>query len=346
MKKAISFMAIAKGSESKEVEIKRHIGIAAVGVLAVNPTRAELNSIYGSEGNTDEPTYVGETTVKNLNGEDVKVPQIRLSFITKTDPKIACNHGLEAILPINLFLTKSYVYSQKNGVTKVQVIDKYGRTSWVTQEELKAGAIPEFVIKKGPNAGQTMKAQLSAGYRPCYMGEENLVKLLIALINIPRPDVWNEDQKTYVMKTDPKELAQSECFLENIKEYFSGNIKELRDAVKFQPNNRFKMLFGVRTSKNGSVYQTAYVSMPLKLNVTSYKGLEDALADDKAAGRHPSEVYEVCDIKEYSVTATDYGKVESKEDDDPFAKPVTVSTEAPAPEPQMPMDSDVDPFAK
>jgi len=39
MHKAISFMAIAKGTESHEVEVKRYIGIGAVGVLATNPSR-------------------------------------------------------------------------------------------------------------------------------------------------------------------------------------------------------------------------------------------------------------------------------------------------------------------
>jgi len=342
MKKAISFMAIARGAESHEVEVKRYMGLGAVGVIAVNPSREELNKIYGSSNSGEEPKYLGETVVKNSVGEDVKVPQLRLSFITKTDPKIGCNSGMEVILPVNIFVSKGYLYSTKNGVTKVKVIDAYGRTAWVTSDELKAGKIPEYEIKKGPNTGKVMKAQISEGYRPCYIGEEELCKFLIALINIPRPDVWDEDERTYKMKTDPKELAESECRLDNINALFSGNIKELKDAVSFQPNNRLKMLFGVRTAQNGNLYQAAYIALPLKLATTSLKPLEDALKEDREVGRHPSETYEICNLKEYKVSATDYAAVEEKTDNDPFAasapQPAT-----PAPEPS-PLEQDADPF--
>lgn len=341
MNKAISFMAIARGTEAKEVEVKRYIGVGAVKVLAVNPTREELNKIYGSSGNTEEIKYVGEGAARNAKGEDIKAPQIRISFILKTDPTVTCNNGIEAIIPVNFFITKSYIYSNKNGVTKVQVIDRFGRTAWVTSEELKAGAIPEYEIKRGPNAGNKMKAQISEGYRPVYPGEEDLVKFLIALINIPRPDDWNEEQGTFVMKTDPKELAKSECYLEKINDYFSGNIKELKEAVTFQPNNRLKILFGIRNAQNGNMYQTAYTKLPLKLGVQNFKSLEKALEEDKAVGRHPSEIYEVCNLKEYTLSPTNYANEKESATIDPFASPAqTESVEA---EPKMPLD--VDPFA-
>lgn len=343
MNKAISFMAVAHGTESKEVEVKRYIGVGAAKVIAINPTREELNKIYGNTSGGEEIKYVGEGVAKNSKGEDVKVPQVRISFILRTDPAVSCNNGIETIIPVNIFLTKNYLYSTKNGVTKVQVIDKYGRTAWVTSEELKAGAIPEYQIRKGPNAGKTMKAQLSEGYRPMYIGEEDLVKFLIALINIPRPDIWDEDAGTYVMKTDPKELAQSECMLEKVNDYFVGNIKELKEAVTFQPNNRLKMLFGVRNAQNGNIYQAAYTRLPLKLNVQSYTALEKALSDDKAAGRHPSEVYEICNLKEYTMAPTNYAAEENKETADPFASFNNSPAGEPESEPQMPLD--VDPFA-
>lgn len=334
-------MAIARGTESKEIEVKRYIGLGAIGVVALNPSREELNKIYGSSNEGEEPKYLGETVVKNSTGEDVKVPQLRLTFITKTDPKIGCNSGIETIIPVTIFVNKGYLYSTKNGVTKVKVIDVYGRTAWVTSEELKAGTIPEYEIKKGPNTGKMMKAQISEGYRPCYIGEEELCKFLVALINIPRPDVWNESEGTRVMKTDPKELAECECRLDNFNALFSGNLKELKDAITFQPNNRLKMLFGVRTASNGTVYQAAYTALPMKLAVTSLKPLEDALKADKEVGRHPSETYEICNLKEYKVSATNYANVEQPAAEDPFAASAQQQPQAEEP---APLQQDADPF--
>ena len=254
MSKAISFMAVAKGNESKEVEVKRYIGLGAIGILAVNPTRAELNKIYGSSTSTEEPKYTGETVVKNAEGADVKAQQIRISLIAKTDKNIGCNSGIETIIPINMFLTKGYQYSVKNGVTKVKVIDDYGQTAWVTSEELKSGAIPEYEIKRGPNTGKMMKAQIFPGYRPAFIGEEELMKVIAALLNIPNPKVWNEDAGTYELKTNPDELKDCECRfdLDTMKAFFAGNMKELEDTLKFQPNNRMKLLFGIRKAQNGN----------------------------------------------------------------------------------------------
>ena len=48
MKTNYMFMAFAKGKESVEAApVKRYIGVAPVTVLAVNPTKAELEKIYG-----------------------------------------------------------------------------------------------------------------------------------------------------------------------------------------------------------------------------------------------------------------------------------------------------------
>lgn len=335
-------MAVAMGQESKEIEVKRLIGIAAPGVVAVNPTREELNKITGNDFTTEEIKYVDETQTKDKDNKDINVPQIRIDVLMKTDPEIACNSGLEEFIHVTFFINKAASYSFKNGETKVQVIDKYGRTAWVTPEQAKNKVVPEYIIKNGPRAGQTMKANLVPDYRIAYQGEEELVKFIIALLNIPRPDTWNAEKKVFEMKTDPKELAKSECLLDNIKSYFEGNVSEVKKVLGFQPKNRLKLLIGVRTAQNGSQYQAVYTRMPLKLNVTNYKVWEDALKEDKAAGRHPNVEYRVCNLTEFKVAATNYEETKSEEANDPFA--ASNATSAPASDPfagnEPPVDTD------
>lgn len=311
-------MAVAIGQESKEIVSKRIIGITASHVLGVNLTRAEQNAILEQNYSQEEISYLGETTVKDKNNNDVKVPQVRISILMETDPEIACNNGMKTTFFANFFLSKAAQYSFKDGVTKIQVIDKYGRTDWVTLDMLANHTVPEHIIKNGPRAGQTFK-KIVSDYRAAYIGEENLVKFIIALLNLPRPDVWNADKNTYEMKTDPKKLAESECLLDNIARYFEGNVSELRKVLGFQKKNNLKLLVGVRTAKDGAQYQDVYTQMPLKLSVTNYKVWEDALKDDKANGRHPNTEYRVCNLCEFKTEATDYSKTEAPADNDPFA---------------------------
>ena len=60
MENNFSFMAFAKGNESKEgAVIKHYVGMCPVKIVAVNPTKEELSKIYGHEV-TNERNYVTE----------------------------------------------------------------------------------------------------------------------------------------------------------------------------------------------------------------------------------------------------------------------------------------------
>ena len=154
-------MAFGQGQVSTEGgSIKRYIGVASVFVLGVNPTKAELEKLY-NRTIENEPSYVGET---EINGE--KVAQVRIDFIVKADPEKyldSNNQPLDFVSKVSLFIRRAYRYNKDN--TKVQVIDKYGRTAWVTVEQAEAHEVP--VYSNGP-------ANIDKDYRPAYIGEEAL----------------------------------------------------------------------------------------------------------------------------------------------------------------------------
>ena len=344
-------MAFAGGQEVKEVEVELLSGVAAAKVLAVNPTRAEKNKILDQDFTNEEIKYLGETVVKDADNKDKNVPQVRVDILMQTDPEIACNNGMEKTFTVSFFIAKAANYAFKEEGTKVQVIDKYGRTAWVTTEQAKNKVVPEYIIRKeGPNKGKTMKAAICPDYRPAYIGEADLVQFMIALIGIPRPDVWNDEKKVFEMKTDPKELAKSEAGLDDIKKYFEGNVSEVRKIVGFQPKNRVKLLLGVRTANNGAQYQAVYTQRPLKLNVTNYKTWEEDLQADKKAGRHPNVVYKVQNLCIFKAEATNYAEQEAPKNNDPFAAQ-NQQAEKPQEEEKTPVEKVVegqvvfDPFA-
>lgn len=279
------FMAFSKGMESKEGnKIVRYIGVAPVFVLAVNPNKEELEKLYNTQLEK-APEYISEIEV----GEDKhKVDNVRLDFVVKTDAD-KCN-GIEFITKVSFFVRKEYRYNRDR--TKVQVIDKYGRTCWVTIEQAKNHEIP--VYSNGP-------ANVDKDYRPAYVGEEDLTNFLKAYLNIP--NVMKYVNEKWIMVDKPEDC---EARLENIADYFKGDFSELRQAIQLQPNNKVKVLFGVKTTDDNKQYQAIYNQMFLRNNINDYSKLDKDLQDRKATGAYPTTEFIVGDFKEYNVEATNF----------------------------------------
>ena len=278
------FMAFAKGQETVDnvAIVKRYTGVAPCYVVGVNPNKTELEKIYGTTIE-NEPEYRGSVDVDGR-----KIENVRVDFIVKTVAED--NNGIEMTSKVALFLRKEYRFNRDK--TKVQVIDKYGRTAWVTVEQAKAKEIP--VYANGP-------ANLDADYRPCFVGEEELTNFIKAYLNIP--NVMKYVDNKWIMVDNPADCVAR---LDNIDKYFSGNYDELRDVIALQPKNRVKILFGVKTNDEGKQYQAVFTQMFLKNGVRDYSKLEKELADRKAAGAYPTTEFTVGDLKEYNPQPTSF----------------------------------------
>ena len=306
-------MAFGKVRETKEFQRDMYVGVAAVNIIAVNPTREEQNALLGSSSSSEPINYVDTTKVKDSKGNEQEVKRARVTFVVKTDPKIACNNGIETTQFVSFFISKGNMFSHKDGITKIQVIDRFGRTAWVTSEELKEHKIPVYTIQNGPRKGQTMVANLDKQYRPAYIGEPELIENIRLFLNFPRPDVWDNENKRYVLKKSEEELADSMCLLDNVDALFEGDFSEIRDAVMGAPKNAYKLPFGVRTAPDGTLRQAVYTRQPIALSDTRYTDLEAALVADATAvpPRHPDTVYKACALTKYEATPTDYSEVEA-----------------------------------
>lgn len=277
-------MAFGKGTESTEgAPIVRYTGVASVFVRAINPTKEELEKFYGRDIE-NAPEYVGEA---DNNG--VKVPQVRLDFMVEADPE---KYGIDFKSRVSIFLRRTPRVSKAG---KKQVIDKYGRTAWASEQEIASKSIPVYSNGKPAN--------IDANYRVAYSGEEDLINFLIAYLNIPSPQKYVNGE--WVMN-DASKLGDSEAMLEHIEDYFKGNFKELKDILGYQPNNKVKVLFGVRTADDGKQYQTAYGRMFLKNNVNDYSRLDKNVQEAKAAGAFATTEFDVAELHEYQVEATDF----------------------------------------
>lgn len=297
-RKNLTFMAFAAGQESKTAgAFTRYIGVASVGVAAVNPNKAKLEELLGNELDS-EPQYTG---VQEQGGKQIQFA--RLDLILQTDPEQ--NNGIDTKTRMSMFIHNQYRFNRDK--TKVQVIDKYGRTAWVTEAELKEHAIPIY-----PNGNA---ANLDKDYRPCYEGEEDVTNFFKAFLNIPSPMVYKNKQ--WVPSEHPEECLAR---FDNIAAVFKGDFSEFINAWKLQQPNKVKVLFGIRTTNNGAQYQTFYTKMFLRNGASNYDRLEKDVQNTQAAGALSTSEFKVVPLQEYVVNST---PLESSmpAGEDPFGKP-------------------------
>lgn len=284
-------MAIARGNESQEArEFKRYIGVAPVFIKAVNPNKKEHEALFNTTLE-EAPNYVGSVEV---DGNDVANVRIQVVFQPDVE-KI----GFEMpLVTMALFLQNRPRVGANSG--KTQVIDKYGRTAWVTPEELAAHAIP--VYSNGP-------ADIDKDYRPAYVGEEELMEFVKAYLCIPSINTWDANLKKMVPNTKVKP-EECECRFDNLDKIFKGDFSEIKDALGFQPTNKVKVMLGVRTSDDGKLYQAVYTRKFLRNSSTNFssldKELQEMIKNAAENGRTLNTEYAAVAVHEYSVEATTF----------------------------------------
>ena len=299
--KSYVMMAFGKAQESKEAaEIKRYTGVGSIFVVGVNPSKSELEKLYDRELDKD-PEYITEKD---------GVISARIEFIIKTDSTAKCNNGIELITKLPVFISKEYRFNKDK--TKVQVIDKYGRTAWVTKEQAKNHEIPVY--------GNGKPANIDKDYRPAYVGEEIVTNFLKLFLGIPNVEKWVKNEETgrrevVGLVDNPQDC---ECRLEHIEDYFKGKFNEIRDAINLMPNNKIKVLFGVRTTDEGKQYQDVYTRKFLSNAVSVYDKLSEDVQSAKDNGAYPNTEFVIADLQEYTVQATNFNNNNNDNGDMPF----------------------------
>jgi hypothetical protein len=212
---------------------------------------------------------------------------MRVVFWLKSNPEH--NNGIELLTSLTFNLTKSQRVGTNSG--KVQVIDKYGRTAWATTEDIKNKVIPQYA--NGP-------ANISADYRPAFVGEEYLVKFLQNWLNIP--NCMNYINGSWVMKDDP---SDSEVSL-NVQDVFSGKLEEIKELVNLAASYMVKCTVGVRTTDEGKQYHNVFAREFAKNSNNDYSKLEKAVTELKNNGGASNVEYDFAPLHEYVVTATNF----------------------------------------
>lgn len=289
-------MAVGKISViSENGGFKRYIGVAPFVVEGVNLNKEELSALYGREV-TNDPVYLSTVDV---NGKQVE--RVAITFYLSTEI-----NGEKEFFSARYSLTKAPQIGTQTG--KYHVIDRFGRTAWVTEEELNTKSLPE-------------KQRIDASYRPMYGGnEEYLIRFFRALLGVPSVEKWKRENgvNTYVGLIDDPESAVL-CF-DDINKFFAGDFTELRSMVKMT-NNKVKFAVGIRRSDDNRVYHDLFINYPMPANSGNYARLEKEIGDAQDNGAYANTTFEICDLKEWVETPTDFSDSQSTTPVAPPANP-------------------------
>lgn len=299
-----SFLTIGKTSTSTEAAvIKRYVGLGSSFIKMVNPDKKSLDAFMEFESKS-EPEYVKDT-------EDGKM--VIINFITETDPAL-CN-GIDLKSRITFILRNTPAYNRDK--TKVQVIDIYGNSTWANVEDAKEGK--KLLSSNGK------ELRIASKYRMACVGEANLVAFLKDYLCVD--DAFNYINGSWVLKDNADDYVFG---LEHIKDYFNGNFSELKDALKLQPNNKVKLLYGVRNTDNGQYQDIASREGLFLRNSAGDRALaklENTLNQAKDNGAYANTIFKVQELQEFNVNATDLSTPQSNDplgsveasDDNPWA---------------------------
>lgn len=203
---------------------KMYKGLGVFNIIAVNPNKAELSQIYGREIDK-EPTYVFEND---------KGKQVAITFYFKSVPEHS--DGASIIIPQTYWLSGSPRLS-KDG-EKVEVINIFGETTYIPKENAKTNTVPESM------------SWFKGNFRVSFDGEKDIIHLLKRYLNIPNRTYQKGNGETVEIDN----VKNAFIMLDNIKDYFSGNFKEIKDVVAMGKDNKVKVLVGLKTNDNNKTY--------------------------------------------------------------------------------------------
>lgn len=283
IKTAFSFLMVGKTQKSATAGegFKRYVGLGTSRVLAVNPTKAELEKIYGREIEK-EPNYVIEQ-----DGQK----GVCVDIIVQTVPE-DCN-GIDMInhARFNLYPVK---WSNSSG-DKLRVIDDYGNAQWMRKED--AEAHKKCLTRDGS------PQKLDDKYRICFRSEADIIDFLRKYLF--NKDSFSMPNGTWVKKEDADDVLIG---FEDPKKLLSGDVSEIRELIALQPNNKIKLLYGVRTTEDGKKYQAVCTSYDLmaRNNVTAngLVRLEKDLVSAKNSGMYSNIDFRVQELQEWDVQPT------------------------------------------
>ncbi len=274
-------------SEKIFVDAKKFVGVASVNILAINPTNAKLKQFgWNIPDNATEQVYTYSKTTDD--GKERK--SARICFLVQIQ-----DFPEKPIVSLNYFVSPEIRVNTEG--TKCKVIDAYGRTAWVTKDELKKQQIPIY------SNGEP--AHISTPFKPCHIGEDELVAFLFKYLNITPFSIFDRITNTMKSIKNPGKLT-----IDNWTALCNADITELASYVALQPDNKVKIVLGIKRTDDNKAVQTylpsVYIGNGARVDITTGEYSTAAKAITKYFERNSADIYSfsAAPVKEWQISST------------------------------------------
>lgn len=250
-------MSFAKGTETTEFKNEIKVGVIPYILKAVCPDLHELKAIYGE--NVKEINYITKPGEK----------QVSVVFIFEEyDPNT--NKPTGNLIRHYHFL--KYEAATNKDLTKVEVINQYGDSAWVTNEEFDQKLPPSY------------NKDFILPYKKCIRGESGLIDFIKTYIGIPNV---NKYENGGWVQRDNLNDCKASFTKEHLEQLTSGDFTYLKQILSYQPDNKIKFYTGVRTTENGQ-YATLLFESPIRYAASKYTS---AIKQSKYVMENNDEIY-------------------------------------------------------
>ena len=276
-----NFNATKNSSSENYVETKKYIGVASINVLSVNPSNNTLR-MYGWQipEDAEEPKYV------TTNNEGKKSARVR--FLVQIQ-----DLSEKPVIALDFWIRPDIQFNKDQ--TKCVVIDSYGRTAYATKADVQSHSIPQY--SNGP-------AQIASDYKPAHVGEEALIAFIMKYLNVTPLKTFIKASNTWVDSKNPGRLT-----IDRWNDLCNGNVNEVKEYLKLQPENRVKVILGIRTTDDNKSFQTflssTFISNGARVDITTGEYSSARKAIDRWAEYHSGSSFSATPVKEWSQSATE-----------------------------------------
>ena len=276
-----NFNATKNSSSENYVETKKYIGVASINVLSVNPSNNTLR-MYGWQipEDAEEPKYV------TTNNEGKKSARVR--FLVQIQ-----DLSDKPVIALDFWIRPDIQFNKDQ--TKCVVIDSYGRTAYATKADVQSHSIPQY--SNGP-------AQIASDYKPAHVGEEALIAFIMKYLNVTPLKTFIKASNTWVDSKNPGRLT-----IDRWNDVCNGNVNEVKEYLKLQPENRVKVILGIRTTDDNKSFQTflssTFISNGARVDITTGEYSSARKAIDRWAEYHSGSSFSATPVKEWSQSATE-----------------------------------------
>lgn len=287
MKTNFTFMAFAEGKSFDEItEYKHYIGVAPSKVIAINPDRKKLQQMYNRNIET-EPEYIHT---------EQGIQMCRMDIYMNTDTNLC---DIDLMYKITLFLRNEA--KMNKDLTKVQVINEYGDTTWLNVEDYKSGNYPE-----------SQSWFDFSNIRTACPGEEELTQFIKTYLDIPNKTYRDRNTGTFV---PIKNVNDAKARIDNFDKLFKGDKSIIQNEIDKRPGNRIKCIIGIKTDAKNRLWHDVFTKKFIRVSTRDYSYYQKTISNTQAQGLFPNTVFELCDLKEYKIEASDFSNNSPFDDD-------------------------------